>query len=89
MAPPAAADAEPQGQADQDSDHGHGLLRMRNRSTANPATGTSTDVLCDTLGLAQVQTYYSTGVLLCAYAGMRIQRYDDMMVWRYGHITAA
>jgi hypothetical protein len=32
-----------------------------------------------------VQAYYSTGVLLCAYAGMRIQRYGDMGICGYAH----
>lgn len=45
----------------------------------------STSVLCDSSGLAQVQAYYSTGVLLCAYAGMRIQRYGYMIICGYAH----
>lgn len=32
-----------------------------------------------------VQVYYSTGVLLCAYADMRIQRYGDMIICGYAH----
>lgn len=40
----------------------------------------STSVLCDSSRLA-----HSTGVLLCAYAGMRIQRYGYMIICGYAH----
>ena len=43
----------------------------------------STGVLCDSSGLAQVQGYCSTGVLLCSYAGCVIQQYGDMTMEAY------
>lgn len=42
----------------------------------------STFVLCDTSGLALVRLYYSTTVLLCLYAHMRISSYRYMIICR-------
>lgn len=78
---PNNADAERWRTPDQDSDHGHGLLRTQIRMEprygcgARAAADTGTYQYQGTVrGLAQVQVYYSTDVLLCGYAHKSIKR---------------